>query len=60
MSLKTPHRISGVRTWDACMTDEAVRRSVNAPRPLLNEEEKGGGGCKRGFNGIRPRGGGGC
>ena len=30
------HRLSGVRTRDACMTGEAVRRSPNAPRlPFL-------------------------
>ena len=53
MSLKTPHMISGVQTLDAYMTGEAVRRSTNAPRPLLNE---GGGGKKEVSRESEPRG----
>ena len=31
--LKTPRMISGAQIWEACMTDKAVSRSTNAPRP---------------------------
>ena len=37
---KTHSSSSGVRTWDACKTGEAVRRSTKASRPLICRKRK--------------------